>query len=152
MHSLKAPISGTVQKLAIHTVGGVVTPAQELMRIVPQQGGLEVEAWLQNKEIGFVAQGQPAAIKLETFPFTKYGLIPGTVTDLSPDAVEHETLGLVYTARLKMMRTTMPVGNRLVNLTPGMAVTAEIKTGQRRLIEFFLSPVMEHVDESLRER
>jgi len=149
---LTAPIDGVVQKLAIHTIGGVVTPAQELMHLVPRDGVLEVEAWLPNKDVGFVEQGQPAEVKVETFPFTKYGVIDAEITHLSNDAVENERLGLVYALRAKLARNTVQVGDRAVPLTPGMAVTVEIKTGTRRIIEFVLSPVLRGLAESGRER
>jgi hemolysin D len=149
---LTAPVAGVVQQLAVHTVGGVVTPAQALMEIVPEDSALEVEAWLPNKDVGFVDEGQRAEVKVETFPFTKYGTIDGEVLDVSNDAVSHETLGLVYAMRVRMDRSVMPVEGKLVNLTPGMAVTVEVKTGKRRLIEFFLSPLLRYQQESIKER
>ena len=149
---LHAPVAGVVQQLAVHTVGGVVTPARELMRIVSQESGLEIEAWLPNKDIGFVEQGQSAEIKVETFPFTKYDVIDGGIVDVSRDAVSNEQLGLVYAIRALMQKSLMQVGEKLVNLTPGMAVTVEVKTGKRRLIEFFLSPLLWGITESVRER
>ncbi len=171
--TLIAPVEGTVQQLAIHTIGGVVTPAQQLMVIVPKGNTLEVEAFVQNKDIGFVNAGQDAQIKVETFSFTKYGTIHGEVLHVSNDAIQQErtpqTLshsnpsfsasdnenaggGLVYTARVKLERSTMRVEGKTVHLTPGMAVIVEIKTGKRRLIEYFLSPLLQYKDESLRER
>ncbi len=85
--TLTSPVDGTVQQLAIHTVGGVVTPAQELMVVVPKDAALEVEAMIQNRDIGFVREGQKAEIKLETFPFTRYGFRHGTVLQVSRDSV-----------------------------------------------------------------
>jgi hemolysin D len=149
---LTAPVSGSVQQLAVHTVGGVVTPAQPLLVIVPGDNALEVEAFLENKDIGFVRAGQAAEIKLETFPFTKYGTIPGKVIQVSSDAIQDEKRGLVYAARVKLDQATLLVDGKTVNLTPGMAVTVEIKTGKRRVVEYFLSPLMQYGDESLRER
>jgi len=149
---LTAPVDGIVQKLAIHTIGGVVTPAQELLHLVPRGGTLEVEAWLPNKDVGFVEQGMSAEVKVETFPFTKYGVIDAEVTHLSNDAVDNERLGLVYALRARLARDTVQVGDRAVPLTPGMAVTIEIKTGTRRIIEFVLSPVLRGLAESGRER
>ncbi|MEW6589450.1 MAG: HlyD family type I secretion periplasmic adaptor subunit [Pseudomonadota bacterium] len=149
---LTAPVGGTVQQLAVHTVGGVVTPAQPLMVIVPRDNVLEVEAMLPNKDIGFVNPGQDAEVKVETFPFTKYGTIHGTVTQVSSDAIQDEKLGLVYSTRVKLARDTIQVENKAVRLSPGMAVTIEVKTGTRRVIEYFLSPLMQYGDESLRER
>ncbi len=152
LQQLTAPVDGVVQQLAVHTVGGVVTPAQALMVIVPKASEIEVEAWVENKDIGFVDPGQTAEIKVEAFPFTRYGTIEGTITSLSKDAVPIEKVGLVYAARVAMMKTTMDVENKTVNLSPGMNVSVEIKTGQRRLIEFFLSPLLRGAKESLRER
>lgn len=149
---LTAPVSGTVQQLAIHTVGGVVTPAQPLLIIVPHEQSLEVEAFIENKDIGFVFPGQDAEIKIETFPFTKYGTIPGKVLNVSNDAINDEKRGLVYSARVRLARSTMQLEHKTVNLSPGMSATAEIKTGRRRVIEYFLSPLMQYKDESLRER
>lgn len=149
---LIAPVGGSVQQLAVHTVGGVVTPAQPLLVIVPGDNPLEVEAFLENKDIGFVRAGQTAEIKLETFPFTKYGTLPGQVMQVSSDAIQDEKRGLVYAARVKLDKATLQVDGKTVNLTPGMAVTVEIKTGKRRVVEYFLSPLMQYGDESLRER
>ena len=149
---LTAPVAGTVQQLAIHTRGGIVTPAQPLLTIVPMDAAAEVEAVLENKDVGFVKQGQLAEIKIETFPFTRYGTIPAEVVFVSNDAVNDELRGLVFPVRLRLERSTLKVDERRVNLTPGMAITAEIKTGSRKAIEYFLSPVLTTVDESLGER
>jgi len=149
---LKSPVTGIVDQLAIHTVGGVVTPAQELMHIVPDENAFEIEAWIQNKDIGFVHDGQEAKIKVETFQFTKYGTIGGEVINVSNDATPDDHLGLVYATRVKMNRTTMKVEDKLVNLSPGMAVTVEVKMGKRRLIEYLMSPLLKYKDESLREK
>lgn len=151
MH-LTAPVAGTVQQLAVTTVGGVVTPAQPLMVIVPRENVLEVEAMLPNKDIGFVNPGQDAEVKVETFPFTKYGTIHGKITQVSSDAIQDEKLGLIYSTRVKLAKDTIRVENKTVRLSPGMAVTVEVKTGTRRVIEYFLSPLMQVTSESLRER
>lgn len=149
---LTAPVAGTVQQLAVHTVGGVVTPAQPLMVIVPKENVLEVEAMLPNKDIGFVNPGQEAEVKVETFPFTKYGTLHGTITQVSSDAIADEKLGLIYATRVKLAKDTLQVENKIIRMTPGMAVTVEVKTGKRRVIEYFLSPLMQVSSESLRER
>ena len=149
---ITAPVTGVVQQLAVHTIGGVVTPAQELMKIVPEGQSLEVEAWILNKDIGFVEEGQTAEVKIETFPFTRYGTINAEVIDVSNDAVSSEDKGLVYAGRVLMQKSAIQVEEKLVNLTPGMAVTVEVKTGKRRLIEFLLSPLLRYKKESLGER
>lgn len=150
--TLIAPVSGVVQQLAVHTVGGVVTPAQALLVIVPQDQALEVEAFLENKDIGFVNPGQSAEIKIETFPYTKYGTLDGEVSSVSSDAINDEKRGLIYSSRIKLTQTSIQLENKRVNLSPGMAVTVEIKTGTRRLIEYFLSPLIQKVGESFHER
>lgn len=152
LQTLKAPVAGAVQQLAVHTVGGVVRPAQELMLIVPDSGAMEVEAWVQNKDIGFVNEGQSVEIKVETFPFTKYGVIDGKIRTISDDAVQNEDLGLVYTAQISMSKSTMQVNGKTVNLSSGMAVTAEVKIGKRRIIEYLLSPLLRYKAESIKER
>lgn len=150
--SLVAPVTGTVQQLQVHTLGAVVTPAETLMMIVPEDSQLEIEAQVLNKDIGFVEAGQAVEIKVESFPFTRYGLIDGELLSISVDAVEDENRSLLYPARILMHEKRILVGERWVDLASGMSVTAEIKTGDRRLIEFFLSPFLRYQDEALRER
>ena len=129
-----------------------MNPAERLMVVVPADVTLEVEAMVLNKDIGFVRAGQESEIKIESFPFTKYGLIDGAVKHISADAVEDEKQGLVYPMRATLKTNRILVGDRWVPLAPGMSVTAEVKTGKRRAIEFFLSPLMRYQDEALRER
>ena len=149
---LRAPVDGTVQQLSVHTVGGVVRTAEPLMVIVPEGVALEVEASVLNRDIGFVEVGQPVEVKVEAFPFTRYGLIDGEVVHLSADAVVDETLGPVYPMKVRLAEERVRVGDRLVGLSPGMTVAAEIKTGKRRAIEFFLAPLLRYRSEALRER
>lgn len=151
MH-LTAPVDGTVQQLSIHTVGGVVTSAQTLLTIVPDSRAMLVEAIVNNQDIGFVHEGQPAEVKIETFPFTRYGTLHGTVVQVSNDARQDDKLGLIFTAQIALPRGTMQIEGKQIHLTPGMAVTAEIKTGRRRIINYMLSPLIQHADESLHER
>ncbi|RYY80515.1 MAG: HlyD family type I secretion periplasmic adaptor subunit [Moraxellaceae bacterium] len=150
--ALKSPVDGTVQQLAINTVGGVVTPAQALMVIVPKNNPLQVEAFIPNKDIGFVREDQTAEIKIETFPHSRYGTIDAKVLSISHDAINDEKLGLIYSSLIGMEKITINVDGKQVNLSPGMAVTVEIKTGQRRLIEYFLSPLIQNAKDSLHER
>ncbi|MCY1356160.1 Hemolysin secretion protein D, chromosomal [compost metagenome] len=149
---LTAPVDGTVQQLAIHTNGGVVTEAQPLMVIVPKDQPVEVEAMLENKDIGFVRPGQDVEIKVETFTFTKYGVVHGRVISISDDAIEDEKRGLLYSMRIQLSQNHIRVGDRDIPLTPGMAVSAEVKTDKRKVIEYFLSPLKQYVNESLDER
>jgi hemolysin D len=152
---LASPVTGTVQQLAAHTVGGVVTEAQVLMVIVPddvETGDVIAEVVLENKDIGFVRSGQRAEIKLETFLFTRYGTIPARVQQVSADAVNDEQRGAIFPARLQLGRKTIGVDGKQIRLSPGMNLSAEIKTGHRRVIEYLLSPVQKAGRESLRER
>ncbi|WP_248918123.1 HlyD family type I secretion periplasmic adaptor subunit [Pseudomonas entomophila] len=149
---LLAPVDGSVQQLAVHTVGGVVTPAQALMVIVPGDQPVEVEALLENKDVGFVQVGQAVTVKVETFTYTRYGTVQGEVLSVSRDAIEDERRGLVYSSRIRLASDHLQVNGQAVALTPGMAVSAEIKTDQRTVIDYFLSPLQQHAQESLRER
>lgn len=150
--TLTSPVDGTVQQLAVHTVGGVVTPAQPLMMITPTNHRPEIEAILENKDVGFVKEGQRAEIKIETFPFTRYGTLSGTVNYVSVDAMPDEKRGLVFPVRVALDRTGLKVDDREVAVGPGMAVTVEIAIGRRRAIEFFLDPIRRTTSQSLKER
>lgn len=150
--SLTAPVDGVVQQLKVHTIGGVVTPAEQLMVIVPRGQPLEIEALVFNRDIGFVVEGQKTTVKVDAFPFTRYGTIAGDIVTVSKDAATDEKLGLVYPSRIRLATTQMRIDAKDVDLSPGMAVTVEIKTGQRRLIEYFLSPLIQVAAESARER
>ena len=149
---LTAPVDGTVQQLMVHTVGGVVPAAQPLMQIVPKEEHLEVEALLENKDIGFVEEGQTAAIKIDAFDYTRYGTIPGQVRYVSRDAIKDEKRGLIYSVRVTMDKSTILVHGHKMELGPGMSVNVEIKTGSRRVIEYVLSPLLQNARESLHER
>jgi hemolysin D len=170
---LTAPVDGVVQQLAIHTVGGVVTPAQSLLVVVPSDSRLEIEAMVSNRDIGFVHSGQEAEIKVDTFNFTRYGLLHGEVLSVSQDAImrdrqqdrpndrppgahndtsEPKGQELNYSARVSLDRTRMQVDDRTVDLSPGMAVTVEIKTGSRTILSYLLSPLLRYRQEILRER
>ncbi len=150
--ALRAPVAGTVQQLAVHTVGGVVTPAQPLLAIVPGQDTLEVEAVVLNRDIGFVRAGQSAMVKIDSFPYTRYGYLQGTVASVSHDATQDEQLGLVFPARVVLQRDSVAVNGVPVRLSPGMSLSVEIRTGQRRIIGYLLSPLQQHAGEALRER
>jgi len=149
---LMAPVAGTVQQLAIHTAGGVVTPAQVLMVIVPEGGAVTAEVAIANTDIGFVREGQAAEVKLETFSFTRYGTVPATLQRVTSDTVVDEKRGAVFPATLTFARDVIDVDGKAVRLSPGLNVTAEIKTGRRRVIEYLLSPIQRGLTDSMKER
>jgi hemolysin D len=168
---IRAPIDGVVEELAVHTVGGVVTPAERLMVVVPDTQKLMVEAQLANRDVGFVHPGQDVSVKIETFNFTRYGLVHGKVMDVSRDAIAaatrqaDESAGApgqpqtpatlaspTYVARVSLDKTSMVVDGRREALIPGMAVTAEVRTGRRTIINYLLSPLARKSNEALHER
>lgn len=166
---LTAPADGTIQQLAVHTTGGVVTPAQALMVLVPKDAHLSAELLLENKDIGFVHEGQDATIKVEAFPYTRFGTLPATVSRVSTDAItsdrsnvqadatnnDNSRNGLnppVYSIMVAMQKETLSSEGRKHKLAPGMSVTAEIKTGHRRVIDYLLSPLESAIHESFGER
>jgi len=154
LQTLRSPIDGVVQQLVVTTVGGVVTPAQPLMTIVPAGSGMEVEAQVLNKDIGHVRPGQRVVNKVETFDFTRYGYIEGRVSWVGTDAVNDPKLGPVYPVRIELaeMHTPNAVNGRQGNLGAGMNVVADIRTGQRRMLEYFLAPMLRYQQEAIRER
>lgn len=175
---LYAPVDGTVAQLAITTKGQVVTSGQALLALVPSDGAIEVEALIQNKDVGFVREGQEVTIKVEAFPFTRFGTLNGTVMRISQDAMDEREAGtladptagargggnssilnpaprvqsLVFPATVSLADTHIKTGDKSIPLTPGMAVTVEVKTGERRVIDYILSPVREVTSEAARER
>lgn len=151
---LRSPIDGVVQQLAVATEGGVVTAAQALLTVVPQQAALEVEAKVLNRDIGQVRVGQRVANKFEAFDFTRHGAVEGTVAWVGTDAIQDPQLGAVYPVRIQLDATRTPRGADGIEgqAVPGMNVAAEIRAGRRRLIDYFLSPLLRGWQEALRER
>jgi hemolysin D len=176
LQELRAPVAGTVEQLSVHTIGGVVQPAQTLMVVVPEGSELEVEAMLPNRDAGFVHAGEAAELKVEAFTYTRYGLLHGTVRSVSRDALRKEQEGpspardsssarsqppdgkasnaadSAYVARISLSETLVETEQGPLALEPGMTVTAEIKTGQRRVISYLLSPIMRYRHEAMTER
>ncbi|MNJ17583.1 Hemolysin secretion protein D, chromosomal [compost metagenome] len=150
--TLVAPVDGVVQQLAVHTLGGAVQPAQQLLVIVPEGIELDAEVLVLNKDVGFVKAGQPVEVKVEAFPYTRYGTLRGTVAHVSRDAIKDEQQGLVFPARIHLQRASIAVDQAWVPLQAGMSITAEIRTGDRRVIDYLLSPIAQYQSEALRER
>lgn len=149
--NITAPVDGTVLSLTVKTIGGVVNAGQQLTQIVPEKVPLYVDAALDNQDVGFVKPGQRVVVKVATYPFQRYGYLEGTVENISPDAIQDDKKGLIYKAKIKLNDDKSSKQNQL-KLLPGMSVSAEITTGQRRIIEFFLDPLMTKADESLKVR
>ena len=177
MRTLVSPIAGTAQQLAVTTVGQVVTPGQPLLVIVPSDGPIEVEAQVDNKDIGFVVPGQEAIVKIDAFPFTRYGTLEGTVTQVSGDAIDAreanassdanaiakgqsvnpttgatQTQNLVYPVKVELKRDMIAADGKDVRLTPGMTTSVEIRTGHRRVIDYVIAPILETTSTAGHER
>jgi hemolysin D len=172
-----SPIDGTVQALAVTTVGQVVTTGQQLMTIVPNNSELRVEVYMNNTDIGFVKVGQEAAIKVDAFPFTRYGTLHGKVIQVATDAIDEQDArraqanaanltnsanstpavpgqpqNFVFQVTLSLEERAMKIGEAVIPLTPGMTVTAEVKTESRRVIDYLFSPLAKVASEALREK
>jgi hemolysin D len=150
--TLRAPLDGTVQQLQVHTEGGVVAAAQPLMLIVPQQQNAEVEAMIDNKDIGFIHEGQPVQVKVDAYDYTRYGTVPGRVARIARDAQQDDKRGLLYAVSVALDQSYLEVDGVQRPLGAGMAVNVEIKTGARRVVDYLLSPLQQHRSESLHER
>lgn len=150
--ALRAPVTGIVGQLAVHTEGGIVEPAKPIMTVVPSDGRMIAEVKLLNRDAGFVSPGQKVAMKLDAFPFSRYGTVPGHVIGVSPDAVADDKMGLVYVVRIALERTLIDRRDRMVALTPGMTATADIVTGKRSFLSYLTSPIEETRGNALHER
>lgn len=174
---LDAPTDGTVQQLTVTTIGQVLNAGEQIMAVVPNGAHLELEALVQNQDIGFVAVGQKAVVKIDSFPFTRYGTMSGTVVRVSRDSVlnseaslegdtQHKSISasgsnaaavpntqqLVYPVTIQLDSSTMPIDGKATPLTPGMSATVEIRTASRRVIEYLLSPFIKVQSEAIHER
>ncbi len=150
--ALRAPVTGIVGQVSVHTEGGVVEATKPIMTVVPSDGKMIAEVKLLNRDAGFVSPGQKVAVKLDAFPFSRYGTVPGRVVGVSPDAVADDKLGLVYVVRVALDRARIDRGDRTVALTPGMMATADIVTGRRSFLSYLTSPIDEARSDSLHER
>lgn len=149
---IRSPVDGTVQQLSIYTLGAVLQPAQNLMIIVPENAVQQAEVQILNKDVGFVYPGQSVTVKVDAFPYTRYGTIEAELLSISRDSTTDERLGLVFPAQVQLKQNNILIDGQRVELTPGMSVVAEIKTDKRRIIDYLLSPIREYQAEALRER
>jgi hemolysin D len=172
--TLRAPVSGIVQGLTITSTGQVMMPAEEVMRIVPDGSSLEVECYVANKDIGFISAGQQAIVKVESFPFTQYGVLDAKVVEVGRDAIPEQDISREETDPAKSQKAIFTGGgertqnlyfpvvltpqrtyvgnNEALEISNGMSATVEIKTGRRRIIDYLLSPLVEVGSRALKER
>ena len=149
---LKSPIDGYVNTIFVHTTGGVVTPAEKIMTIVPKDAEKVIKAQVMNQDAGFVETGMPVSIKIDTYNFQKYGILNGEVTVVSPNSVNDDRLGPVFEVYIKPLNSTLMVEGKEQSIKFGMTTTNEIKIGKRRIIEFFIYPLIKYMDESIKVR
>ena len=149
IQTIKAPIEGYINELEIHTIGGVVTPAQKLMTVVPENCKLKIKAKVMNQDIGFVEENMDVSVKIDTFNFQKYGIIKGSVLVVGKNSVDDEKLGPVYEVFIEPKNTVLMVEGKEQSIKTGMSATCEINIGKRRIIEFFIYPLIKYLDESV---
>ncbi len=149
---IRSPVDGTIQQLATYTLGAVLQPAQQLMVIVPSNDVQLAEVKILNKDIGFIREGQSATVKIDAFPYTRYGTIEGEVLSISRDSTQDEQLGLVFLGQISLNKKSLLVEGNTIELTPGLSVTTEIKTEKRRVIDYLLSPIQEYTSTAMREK
>lgn len=151
-YELKAPIAGIVESLVYRDAGAAVEAPQELLKIVPEDEKLIAEVWVSNQDIGFLRRNQLAAVKIDTFDFTRYGWIEGKLLNISSDAIDDKDLGLVYKAVIELSTNHLIIDGQTIKLESGMSVSAEVKTGQRTVLSYLLSPMMEALDDVGKQR
>ena len=149
---LKSPIDGYVNTIFVHTIGGVVTPAEKIMTIVPKDATMQIKAKVLNQDVGFIESEMPVSIKVDTYNFQKYGILDGVVTVVSPNSIKDEQLGDIYEVYIDPKNTTLMVEGKEQSIKYGMTTTNEIKIGKRRIIEFFIYPLIKYMDESIKVR
>ena len=149
---LKSPIDGYVNTIFVHTIGGVVTPAEKIMTIVPKDASMQIKAQVLNQDVGFIEPDMPVSIKVDTYNFQKYGILDGVVTVVSPNSIKDERLGDIYEVYIEPKNTTLMVEGKEQTIKYGMTTTNEIKIGKRRIIEFFIYPLIKYMDESIKVR
>lgn len=149
---ITSPVKGHVAQLLFHTVGGVVTPAEKLAVIVPVDSPLLIKALVSSRDVGFISPSMNVSIKIDTFEFQKYGIIDGELTHVSKDSIEDQLMGLMYETLVRPEKISLMVDGQETEITNGMGVTAEIKVGKRRIIEFFIYPLIRYLDEGIKVR
>jgi len=147
--NIVSPVDGYVNTMLVHTIGGVVTPAEKVISIVPADSPLSIKVSVLNKDIGFVKEGMPVQVKIDTFDFQKYGMIEGKVIKVSKDSIEDEKQGLIYDVFVTPVTKTLKVDGVDQPISTGMGLSAEIKTGKRRIIEFFIYPIIKYWSEAV---
>ncbi len=136
----------------VHTRGAVEQSGDMIMSIVPEHSPLEVEAKIMNQDVGFIEEGHTVTVKLDSFNFTRYGKLNGTIRRIVSGGVEDPQLGMVYPTIIELANQSIEVDDKVFSLKPGMTVTIDIKTGRRKIADYIIEPFLRYSDEALRER
>lgn len=149
---MKSPVSGTIQELTVNTVGGVVRAGEDLIKIVPKDDQLIVEARINPSDRAFIYPGQPAVIKLTAYDFSIYGGLKGELLDISADTLEDEQDNTYYRVRLRTYETQLKRKDEVLPIIPGMVASVDILTGQKTVMQYLLKPFVKTLDNALNER
>lgn len=147
--TLRAPVAGIVKSVLVNTVGGVVNPAQELVEIVPEADKCVMELAVRNQDIGYITLDQPVSIRFDAYDYQKYGKAEGRVEYISADSFSDDKMGEVYIVKVSLPESERNKIFKAAETVAGLQGTAEIKTGERRIIEFFIQPLWEHAEGTL---
>lgn len=149
---VRSPMDGTVQKLFVHTRGGVVKPGDNLVEIVPKGAKLLVEVKLKPSDIAFIYPGQRAVVKFSAYDFAIYGALEGKVVLISADATTNQKDETFYTVRIQTDKSYMEYKGKRLQIIPGMTVSADIVTGQKSVLDYILKPILKTKQHMLTER
>jgi len=146
---IRSPVKGTVQRLLVNTVGGILQPGSDVMEIVPLDDQLVVEAKIPPKDIAFLRPGQPAMIKFSAYDFAVYGGLEAEVLHISADTITDDRENTFYLVQLK---TTKNNFSKELTIIPGMTTQVDIITGKKTVLEYLLKPVLRATSQAMTER
>lgn len=148
--SIRSPVKGTVKRLLVNTVGGVVQPGKDMVEIVPLEDALLLEARIQPKDIAFLRPGQPAMVKFTAYDYSIYGGLEGKLEQIGADTVTDDKGNSFYVVRV---RTNKPgFGEKSLPIIPGMVAEVDILTGQKSVLSYLLKPVLKAKSIAMTER
>jgi adhesin transport system membrane fusion protein len=149
---VKSPVDGTINRLYVNTVGGVIKPGMDIAEIVPSHDTLLVEVKIKPSDIAFIHPGQKALVKFTAYDFSIYGGLDGEVVWISADTITDKKENSYYLVRIKTDRNYLGDENKKLMIIPGMIVTAQILTGKKTIMDYLLKPILKAKNNALTER
>lgn len=149
---IKSPVAGTIQELSINTVGGVVRAGEDIIKIVPKDDQLIVEARVKPSDRAFIYPGQPAVIKITAYDFSIYGGLKGELLDISADTIKDEKGEVFYRVRLRTYDTQLKRKDQVLPIIPGMVASVDILTGKKTVMAYLMKPIIKTLDNAMNER